>query len=97
MGTATTGDVSEGMTNLGNDQRAIKAIKDIAEESKKEAKELGRELREEMATLAKQLAEQNSAQEKARLEETQRSNKTLEDLRNMMMIMMSSASAKTNV
>jgi hypothetical protein len=97
IGTVTTGDVSESMTNLGNDQRAIKAIKDIAEESKKETKELGRELREEMATIAKQLAEQNCAQDKARLEKAQRQNKTLEDLRNMIMIMMSSASAKTNV
>ena len=68
----------------------------IVENGRKEMRDMGMELREEMAVMARQSAEQSNILEKARMEEAQKQNRTLDELRNMMMAMMT-ASAKQNI
>ena len=95
--TITTGDTGdESMGMVKSESRSMNTIQDIVENGRKEMRDMGMELREEMAVMARQSAEQSNIQEKARMEEAQKQNRTLDELRNMMMAMMT-ASAKQNI
>jgi hypothetical protein len=95
--TITTGDTGDESTGMDkSESRSMNTIQDIVENGRKEMRDMGMELREEMAVMARKSAEQSNIQEKTRIEEAQKQNRTLEDLRDMMMAMMT-ASAKQNI
>ncbi len=92
--TTITNETNEGLTDLVSLERSM-TMKELVENGRKEANDMGKEIRGEMAAMAKKLTEQNNLQDKARMEEAQKQNNTLEELRFMMMQMMQ-ASAKNN-
>ena len=75
--------------NKRDQTKTMNMIKGMVDNEREENKSMKNELKQEMAGLSRQLAEQNAAQEQLRIADTARQNKVLDEMRFMMMQLMS--------
>jgi hypothetical protein len=68
--------------------KTVGIIRDLVEHERREAKDMNNALQGNISVLTKQVKEQNEAQERARVEDAAKQNKMFEEMKTMMMLLM---------
>ena len=76
--------------------KTVGIIRDLVEHERKEAKDMNNELKGNISVLTKQMKEQNETQERARVEDAAKQNKMFEEMKTMMMLLMTAKATPEN-